>query len=110
MAPVPLNETDAQKQVRLQKEQEETKKVTLAKTRIDHFIARKLDAFQTRAEYNWARLNQYVSVSLSAIFLISIFLTLKGDFFPSIVLAFFGGMMAPLAKDVVSALSGLKLK
>jgi hypothetical protein len=83
---------------------------TRARARIDHFVARKLDAFQTGTEYNWARFNQYLSVVLSAIVLTGLLLHMQFNLLPALVLAFFGGMMAPLAKDVVSALSGLKAK
>ncbi|MCW4470245.1 hypothetical protein OGH69_14805 [Flavobacterium sp. MFBS3-15] len=83
---------------------------TKARARIDHFIARKLDALQTQLEYNWARKNQYLAVFACACLLMGLLLSLNVPILPAIGLSFFGGMMAPLAKDIVSALSGLKSK
>ena len=84
-------------------------KATQARSRLDHFVTRKLDALQTRVNYFWARLNQTISIIGSAIFISILLHHIHVDngikvFFVSI----FGGMMAPFAKDVVTALSGLK--
>ncbi|MES2455541.1 MAG: hypothetical protein V4594_08375 [Bacteroidota bacterium] len=90
---------------------EQVQLATKARARIDHFASRKLDAFQTWTEFRWARLNQFLSVGLSAGFLIYfLIIDLKVPLIPGLVLSAFGGMMAPLAKDVVSALSGLRAK
>lgn len=85
-------------------------RATKARARIDHFIARKLDAFQTQLEYDWARKNQYLSVLACACLLMGLLLYLCVPILPAVGLSFFGGMMAPLAKDIVSALSGLRSK
>jgi hypothetical protein len=81
-----------------------------ARARIDHLVARKLDAFQNRTSYSWARRNQYYAVLLSAIFLTGLLVYLKVPLLWAVVLAFFGGMIAPFAKDIVSGLSGIKTK
>jgi hypothetical protein len=82
---------------------------TRARARIDHFVARKLDAFQTVTEYIWARANQFIAVAGSTAFLLIIIAPGAKTFSWRIVIgAIFGGMIAPLAKDVVSALSGLR--
>jgi len=95
---------------------EEVVAATRARARIDHFITRKLDAFQTRTEYLWARANQAISVAGAAVF---IFVLLRspsttGVYVPSVAraifLSIFGGMIAPFAKDVVAALSGLRAR
>jgi len=82
---------------------------TRARARIDHFVARKLDAFQTVTEYVWARANQVLAVLATTAFLIFIVKDAnQAVTWRVIISAFFGGMIAPLSKDVVSALSGLR--
>jgi hypothetical protein len=85
-------------------------RATRARARIDHFVARKLDAFQTRSSYQWARKNQYYSVFASALFLVGLLIYINVPIVWAVLLAIFGGMMAPFAKDIVSSLSGLKTK
>lgn len=79
-----------------------------ARARLDHSVTRKLDALQIRTLYLWARANQLVSVVGSGVLI----LALLDDPDPArkIVLAAAGGMVAPFAKDVVTALSGLRTK
>lgn len=85
---------------------------TRARARLDHFVARRLDAFQTVTEYQWARANQFVAVLAAALFLMYLLnLNAPGGltvrmFFVALV----GGMIAPLAKDLVEALSGLRAR
>jgi hypothetical protein len=101
-----------------ERDKQELQLATQARARLDHFVARKLDAFQTKTEYKWARLNQLVSVVGSAIFICALLVKLeeskavKGDYSASqiFLLSAFGGMLAPFAKDVVSALSNLRAK
>ncbi len=88
----------------------EIQEATRARARIDHFVARKLDAFQTKAEYEWARRNQYWAVGTAALFLWALLFYIGVPPIPATILALFGGMMSPLAKDVVAALSGLRTK
>lgn len=84
---------------------------TRARARLDHFVARRLDAFQTVTEYRWARANQFIAVAGATIFLLYLFLTNAREFSPFVVVAaIFGGMMSPLAKDVVTALSDLRAR
>lgn len=75
---------------------------TRARTRLDHVVARKLDSFQTKTEFWWARLNQLVAIAGAAVVL----LRLNQSFLIAVV----GGMVAPVAKDVATALSGLRSK
>jgi hypothetical protein len=88
----------------------EVQQATRARARIDHFVARKLDAFQSQTELYWARQNQFLSVSTASVFLIALLLYIGVPVVWSVVLAIFGGMMAPFAKDVVSGLSGIRTK
>lgn len=83
---------------------------TRARARIDHFVSRKLDAFQTRTEFLWARKNQYYSVFASFVFLVALLVYICVPILWAVILAGFGGMMAPFAKDIVTALSGLRTK
>lgn len=80
---------------------------TQARARLDHLVARKLDAFQNATEYRWALINQIISVVLGTMIL---WYALSETDAPrwTYVLAVMGGLVAPFAKDVVSALSGLK--
>ena len=88
----------------------DVQRATRARARIDHFVSRKLDAFQTRSSYLWARKNQYYSVVASAVFLAGLLIYLRVPIIWAALLAIFGGMMAPFAKDIVSSLSGLRTK
>lgn len=85
---------------------------TRARARLDHFVTRKLDAFQTRTEYIWARANQVAAVVAAAVFIWVLLRTpeIGASWRQAAILAAFGGMLAPFAKDVVSALSGLRAR
>lgn len=85
-------------------------RATRARARIDHFVARKLDAFQTVTEYRWARGNQFVSVTGATIFLLFLLSAHASLTWRMVLTALFGGMISPLAKDVVSALSDLRTR
>ncbi|MDH4122174.1 MAG: hypothetical protein OEV94_10755 [Deltaproteobacteria bacterium] len=83
-----------------------------AKTQVTKLAARKLDALQNKIDTLWAQLNQRVSV-VSGALLIGYALsngagreTMSGWTIAG--LAVMGGMISPFAKDVVSALAGLK--
>lgn len=81
-----------------------------ARARLDHFTTRKLDAFQTRTEYIWARANQLVAVVGCGAFILVILASLPLSLGQKVMLAAFGGMIAPFAKDVVTALGGLRAR
>ncbi len=88
-----------------------TQQATQARARLGNLVARRLDAFQTRAEYTWARLNQISAIAAGGGFLW--YVLAKTDVanpFTVIVVALFGGLVAPFAKDIVTALSGLRTK
>ena len=79
---------------------------------IGNLVSRKLDALQTRIEYLWARSNQLLSVLLGAALLLFLLghangghITLQG-----IVMSLLGGAISPFAKDIVTALAGLRRK
>lgn len=79
-----------------------------ARARLDHSVTRKLDALQIRTLYLWARANQTVSVLGSSVLVLA-FLN-DPDPVRKVFLAAAGGMVSPFAKDVVTALSGLRTK
>lgn len=87
---------------------------TQARARLGNLVTRKLDAFQTRLEYWWARLNQTVAVVGGAILLYSVLkATETAQNVPvgtRITMAVVGGLIAPFAKDVVNALTGLRVR
>jgi len=86
-------------------------RATRARARLDHFMSRKLDAFQTRTEYKWARANQYLAVFSATVFLLVLLSELRTSN-PLLwgLTSVFGGLVSPLAKDVASALSGLRAR
>lgn len=88
-----------------------TQEATRARARLGNLVARRLDAFQTRTEYWWARLNQVAATAAGAVFLLYVLNSQTvTDQLTVVVLALFGGLVAPFAKDVVSALSGLRVR
>ena len=100
----PSKDTDAQR----------SRQASQARARLTNLVARKLDAFQTNLEYWWARLNQTVAIFLgAAIFWYAIHQTVdvsKIDYFTLVVMSALGGLVSPFAKDIVSALSGLRTR
>jgi hypothetical protein len=87
---------------------------TQARSRIGNLVARRLDAFQTEQLYLWAELNQRIAVLGGAVFLGCMLWTTtapENRSFPLVVLiSLLGGLVAPFAKDVVTALSGLSAR
>jgi hypothetical protein len=87
------------------------RRATRARARIDQSVTRKLDAFQLRTEFVWARINQSVAVGGATIFL-AFLLWPMVDKSP-VTYGFScitGGLISPFAKDVVTALSNLRTK
>lgn len=97
------------------KQESESRAAQQARVRLGNLVARRLDMFQNRTQYRWARLNQLASIitgaALTAYALAS---TNKvdspRDLFVLLLLSFLAGMLAPFAKDVVAAISGLRAK
>ena len=86
-------------------------RATRARARLDHFMTRKLDAFQTRTEYKWARANQWVAVGCATIFLLTLLSELhRRNWQLWLLTSVFGGLVSPLAKDLATALSGLRAR
>jgi len=85
-----------------------------ARARLANLLSRKLDAFQNETQYLWAELNQRVSFLLATGLLLWFMYPTSGllskDGLLTLILACFGGLIAPFAKDLVSALSGLNAK
>ncbi len=85
-----------------------------ARVRLGNLIARRLDTFQNRTQFRWARLNQGASImvgaALSAYILISAGTMQGKDSFAIFALSLMAGMLAPFAKDVVTAVSGIRTK
>jgi len=93
---------------------QQAREASQARARLSNVIARKLDAFQTNLEYWWARINQTAAIILgTVIFWIAIPQTAWSKSISAmtfITISLLGGLVSPFAKDVVSALSGLKTK
>jgi hypothetical protein len=87
---------------------------TQARARIGNLTARKLDGFQNEAQYLWAELNQRVAIASAALFLGYALWPGPGTSAVQavhiVILSFFGGLVAPFAKDLVSSLSGLSAR
>lgn len=86
-----------------------------ARARLGNLIARRLDMFQNRTQYRWARLNQVASIAmgstLAAYALGKVYNPESiDDTLMLVLLSFLSGMLSPFAKDVVAALSGLHAK
>lgn len=85
-----------------------------ARVRLGNLIARRLDTFQNRTQFHWARLNQTASIivgaGLSAYVLIPTGTMAGKDSFAVFALSLMAGMLAPFAKDVVTAVSGIRTK
>ena len=90
----------------------EARAATQARARLGNLVARKLDALQNAIEYKWARYNQAVSVVGGAVLLAVILVRTPSEMSLGlmILVSITGGMVAPFAKDVVSALSGLRTR
>ncbi|HBH01434.1 MAG: hypothetical protein A2W08_03130 [Candidatus Rokubacteria bacterium RBG_16_73_20] len=85
-----------------------------ARARLGHLVTRRLDVFQTRLEYTWARLNQAVAVVGGGLLLYYLLPVAGGagevPWTTRLALAVVGGLVAPFAKDVVNALTGLRVR
>lgn len=92
----------------------EARESTQARARLGNLVTRRLDALQTRIEYRWARLNQTVAVVGGAALLYFALSTFSQAAqvpgFSKFLLAVFGGLIAPFAKDVVNRLAGLQAR
>jgi hypothetical protein len=96
-------------------QESESRAAQQAHVRIGNLIARRLDMFQNRTLYRWERINQVFSIavgaSLSAYALLSTTRSESAnDFIVLVLMSFTAGMLAPFAKDVVSAIGGLRAK
>jgi hypothetical protein len=97
------------------KQESEGRAAQQARVRLGNLIARRLDTFQNRTQYRWSRLNQVASIVIGAVLtayaLYSVTtITSFNESITLISLSFLAGMLAPFAKDVVSAISGIRAK
>ena len=88
---------------------EDAKKQAETYARLRQVIRRRLDAFQVTSAYQWETVNQMASIILGAVILFSSLLYLtKGSNEPHVsvllLASAIGGIMAPVAKDLVAAL------
>ncbi len=95
--------------------EEESRAAQQARVRLGNLIARRLDAFQNRTQYLWARGNQLAAVSTAALLTAYVLTRNKDitgleDFIALLCLSLLAGMVAPIAKDVVSAISGIRTR
>ncbi len=83
-----------------------------ARARLGNLVSRKLDVLQNEIEFAWARLNQLWSVAGGGALLAWVLLNQKPHPSPELVvlLSVLGGLVAPFAKDVVSALTSLRAR
>jgi HAMP domain-containing protein len=87
---------------------DEVKAIADAFARLRQVFKRKLDAFQLYTEQRWATYNQFWANLLGAVIMAVALWKLKAEFnldAPGIfALAIFGGILSPIAKDLVGAL------
>jgi len=92
-------------------ENNDLQEVASARNRVSNMIQRNLDALQIRIKGIWARSMQAAAVIVS-ITLILVFAITSDQEIESysslIVFAIFGGMVAPVAKDILAALKTVK--
>jgi hypothetical protein len=83
-----------------------------ARARLGTLVTRRLDALQTTIDYRWARLNQIVAVAGASLFLLFVLLSQKErmSIFQIVPLSLTGGLLAPFAKDVATALGNLRAR
>jgi hypothetical protein len=81
-----------------------------ARVRLEHLVARRVDALQIRVGHDWARLNQKLSVTLGFAILAYGLYWAKVDVGTALLYAVPGGFLAPIAKDLVGALSNIRFK
>jgi hypothetical protein len=99
----------------LQQYEAAARESTQARARLGNLVTRKLDTLQAGIDHLWARLNQACAVVGGAALLFAVLpAATAGDGTISaparVVFALAGGLVAPFAKDVVSALSGLRAR
>lgn len=97
------------------KQEIESRAAQQARVRLGNLIARRLDSFQNRTQYLWARGNQAASIitgSLLTAYVLTRSTTISGpeNIVALSTLSLFAGMLAPFAKDVVSAIGGIRTK
>jgi hypothetical protein len=87
---------------------DETKALADAFARLRQIFKRKLDAFQLYTEQRWASYNQFAANALGALIMAVALWKLRETYqineLSLMVLALFGGILSPIAKDLVSAL------
>jgi len=83
-------------------------------SRLRQLIRRRLDALQLTARYRWQSLNQITSVALGAVLLfvanvMQLGWTIpSGKFWELVLVSILGGVVAPVAKDLVMALKQVR--
>jgi len=79
-------------------------------SRLRQFIRRRLDAFQLATSYQWQTLNQIVSVALGSVLLFAslVFISKESNWIGLAVISLIGGIVAPVAKDLVMALKRVR--
>ncbi len=83
-------------------------KANEARSRLDLFVARKLDSFQSSLEYAWARINQGLAGVGSTGVLLYILWGVESSTLAWASWSVLGGFVSPFAKDFVSALQRLR--
>jgi hypothetical protein len=96
-------------------QESESRAAQQARVRLGNLIARRLDMFQNRTQYRWARLNQFFSIAIgAALTAYALAVTSKidsaKDLLALALLSLLAGMLAPFAKDVVAAIGDLRAK
>jgi hypothetical protein len=86
-----------------------------ARVRLGNLVARRLDVFQSRTQYQWAWYNQIAGFVVGAgltVYAITSQSQINDsrDFVAVVGLSLLAGVLAPFAKDLVSALSSVKAK
>ncbi|HET9425596.1 MAG TPA: hypothetical protein VFO55_09505 [Gemmatimonadaceae bacterium] len=90
------------------RDNDEVKAIADAFARLRQVFKRKLDAFQLYTEQRWATYNQFYANVVGAVIMLLALLELRVELGITpgwlVLLAVFGGILSPIAKDLVSAL------
>jgi hypothetical protein len=89
-------------------EQSDVKDKAEAFARLRQLFKRKLDSFQLYTEQRWASYNQFASNVIGALIMAAALYSLRSDLklgaATFVLLSLFGGVLSPVAKDLVAAL------
>lgn len=80
------------------------------RARIGNAVSRRLDTLQMQVEWYWTKMNQLTAIIISIMIFIAFSFKYPIGCVTAIGTGIVAGLLAPLAKDLVSRISGIKLQ